>query len=1249
RLPAVASPDDIAYVIHTSGSTGEPKGIVVQHRPAANLVDWINRAFAVGPDDRGLFITSLAFDLSVYDIFGLLAAGGTVHVAGGEELGDPARLVKLLCTAGITLWDSAPAALVQLAPLFPTAPDSASRLRRVLLSGDWIPVTLPDRVRQAFPGAQVLALGGATEATVWSNWFPVEGVDPSWPSIPYGRPIANARYHVLNDASTSCPISVQGELYIGGDCLCSGYARRPELTAAAFLPDPFAGTPGARLYRTGDRARYGIDGILEFQGRLDQQVKVRGYRIELGEIEVALAHHPGVREAVVLARQDEPGDQRLVAYVVPAAEPAPSPAELREALLHVLPEYMVPATFVSLAELPVTANGKLDRQALPAPARREAAAFAAPRTEVEQVLAALFAEVLGVERVGVEESFFDLGGHSLLATQVIARLRQAFGLDFALRKLFEHPTVASLAREIEKASRSGVSAVVERAERVPRTVDLPLSFAQERLWLLQQLEPGSAAYNMPVELELSGALDALNVAALAAALTGVLGRHESLRTTFVPVGGVLYQRIAPPLPAGELAALPLVDLSALPEAVRQAAAGGLAQWHAGQGFDLERGPLCAWLLVRLDAERHRFLINLHHTIADGWSIDVLARELGELYAASVEGRPDRLPELPIQYADFAHWQRRWLAAKQEEELAYWESRLGGEAASAELPTDRPRPALHTFRGGRWLQVLPEDLTAHLKRFGRQESVTLFMTLVAATQALLARHSGEPDVAVGVPVAGRQWVETEGLIGCFLNTLVLRTDTSGAPSFRELAARVRTVTLDAYSHQNVPFEAVLARLGVRRDLSRSPLFQVLFNLLSLPAAELSLPGLKLRALTQAEVPSKLDMTFYISEGISEGESSIGISLVYNADLFDEAHMAEVLAQLEALLRQAVERPDEPVAHLSLVTAAARAVLPDPGIDLGEPAFPTVARLFLEREAAQPEQAAVCYQEESWTFSRLGSRAREIARAVIAAGEGPVVAVAGPRCPELIAGVLGVFLAGKILLTLDRALPVARLRLMIEEAKPGCLLYAGEPRPEDAWLRDLGSLAIVPISASISVPIAAAEPPPGEPIAVFPDPRPDDPAYIFFTSGTTGRPKAVVGRQKGLSHFVTWQRETFGIGLGDRVAQLTGLSFDAVLRDIFLSLTSGAALYLPNEGEMSPERLLRWLQARAITVLHTVPSLAGAWLSSSPSLLPGPTALRRTFFVGEPLLDQIVERWRAVFPQTEIVNFYGPTETTLIKCF
>ncbi len=1228
-MPAI--PDNLAYVIFTSGSTGVPKGVAIQHRSAVSLVRWSHAMFSQEEYAGLLASTSICFDMSVFEIFATLAAGGKLLLAENAL-----ALPELAARDEVVLVDTVPSAMAELLRLG----GLPSSIRTVNLGGEALKGSLVREIYEKLPGVErVVNLYGPSEDTTFSTY----AVVPRGAGHPLiGRPLTGESAYVLDGEMRPVPLGIPGALYLGGEGVSRGYLHRPDLTAERYVPNPY-GPAGSRLYRVGDLARYLPTGELDFLGRLDHQVKVRGFRIELGEIESALTRHGAVREAAVLAMPDTLGGTRLIAYVETAGDLPPG--ELRTFLEASLPEYMVPSAFVALRELPLTPNGKLDRRALAAlsalsalPLQPESAADepAAPLTPTEELVAGLFAEVLGVERVDPGTSFFALGGHSLLATQVVARARHLFGIELPLRAIFEAPTVSGLGARIAAAGAGGRSPGASKLTRVERSGSLPLSYAQERLWFLEQLDPGSGTYNIPVTVELSGPLDD---AALVSAFAGVVRRQESLRTTFVEIDGVPHQRIAPFSSAG----LPQVDLAALPAAVVVSEAERLGWEQEGRGFDLERGPLFTGVLVRLAGDLHRFQLTLHHIIADGWSIGVLVRELGEMYAASIERRPSLLPELPIQYADFAHWQRQWLAGDRAAELAYWEARLGGEIAPAELPADRPRPAIQTFRGGRRQLVLPPDLTARLKRFGREEGVTLFMTLLAATQALLSRQSGEPDVAVGAPVAGRQWVETEGLIGCFLNTLVLRTDLSGIPSFRELVARVRTVTLEAYSNQAVPFEAVLSRLRLDRDLSRTPLFQVLFNMLNLPPAELSLPGLAVRVLTPAEAPSKFDLTFYIAEA----ESRVWIDLVYNADRFDEPRITDVLAQLELLLAQGVERPEDPVAHLSLVTAAARGMLPDPGEALPEPAFPPVASLFLDREQTLPERIALGWSEGAWTYSQLGTRARVIARDLVAAGVGPgtVIAVHGSRSPELIASLLGVFLSGGVLLILDRGLAAGRLRVMIEEAKPRCVLSIGEPRPEDGWLREMEPFAIVRVPAASADSVETL---PGEPAMELPHPAPDDPAYIFFTSGTTGRPKAVLGRQKGLSHFLTWQRETFGIGPGDRAAQLTGLSFDVVLRDIFTPLTSGATLYLPDEDDLTPERILPWLKGRAITLLHTVPSLASAWLGSAPPEF-GSDALRWTFFAGEPLLDQVVDRWRAAFPRTAAVNLYGPTETTLAKCF
>jgi amino acid adenylation domain-containing protein len=1227
ELPAIpAIPDNLAYVIFTSGSTGVPKGVAIQHRSAVSLVRWSHAMFTPEEYAGLLASTSICFDLSVFEIFATLAAGGRLLLAENAL-----ALPELAAKDEVVLVNTVPSAMAELLRLG----GLPSSIRTVTLAGESLKGSLVREVYAKLPNVErVMNLYGPSEDTTFSTYAVVPR-DAGHPLI--GRPLTGKSAYVLDREMRPVPLGIPGALYLGGEGVSRGYLHRPDLTAERYVPNPY-GPPGSRLYRVGDLARYLPTGELDFLGRLDHQVKVRGFRIELGEIESALTRHGEVQDAAVLAMPDALGANRLIAYVQTVGDLPPG--ELRSFLKASLPEYMVPSAFVALRELPLTPTGKIDRRALaamPAMLASESAADepAAPLTPVEELVAGLFAEVLGVERVDSGESFFALGGHSLLATQVVSRARRLFGIELPLRAIFETPTVSGLGAAIAAARAGRRPSEIPTLDRVERSGPLPPSFAQERLWFLEQLDPGSGTYNIPVTVELSGPLD---VAALVSAFAEVVRRQESLRTTFVEIDGVPHQRIALFSSAG----LPQVDLAALPAVMAADEAERLGREQEHRGFDLERGPLFSSVLVRLASDLHRFLLTFHHVIADGWSIGVLVRELGELYAATLEGRPSLLPELPVQYADFACWQRQWLAGEQAAELAYWETHLGGEVAPVELPADRPRPAIQTFRGGRRQLVISADLTARLKRFGREEGVTLFMTLLAATQALLSRQSGEPDVAVGAPVAGRQWAETEGLIGCFLNTLVLRIDLSGTPSFRELVARVRAVTLEAYSNQTVPFEAVLARLNLQRDLSRTPLFQVLFNMLNLPPAELSLPGLELRVLTPAEVPSKFDVTFYVAET----DSQVGIDLVYNADLFDEARMADLLAQLELLLAQAVARPEEPVDHISLVTPAARVLLPDPCEALPEPTFPPVARMFLDRAEALPEQTALCWSEGAWTYSQLAAQAREIALAAMAAGAGPgkVAAVLGPRSPGLIASLLGVFLSGGALLILDRRHPAARLRIMMEEAGPECLIHVGEPQPEDEWLRELGSLAIVPVPA---VPAALPESLPGGPVTPVSHSGPDDPAYVFFTSGTTGRPKAVLGRQKSLSHFLAWQRETFGIGPGDRAAQLTGLSFDVVLRDIFTPLTSGAALHLPEEDDLSPERVLSWLGERGITLLHTVPSLASAWLGSASR--SGSDALRWTFFAGEPLLNQVVERWRAAFPRTGIVNLYGPTETTLAKCF
>jgi amino acid adenylation domain-containing protein len=798
----------LAYVLYTSGSTGMPKGVMIPHRGIVNRLLWMQEAFGLTAEDRVLQKTPFSFDVSLWEFFWPLLTGARLVFAKPEGHKDPAYLAGLIARQGITTLHFVPSMLEAF--LETPGLEALTTLRRVMASGEALPPQLVRRFFARLGHAGLYNLYGPTEASVdVSSWTCVP--EPPGSLVPIGRPIANHRLHVADRSLGAQPIGVAGELLLGGPGLARGYLGRPDLTAAVLIPDPFASEPGERLYRTGDLVRLLPDGNVQFLGRLDYQVKIRGFRIELGEIEAALARDPGVREAVVLLREDEPGDKRLVAYIVPAVEhPA---VDLRSALRQSLPEYMVPSDIVLLESLPLTANGKVDRRALSrlAPASgREAARFTAPQGPAEEVLAEIWAEVLGagrVERVGAHDDFFTLGGHSLLAMQVISRVRDAFGVELPLRSLFEAPTVAELAARIDQEGRGAGTPAPPPIVPVPRSGNLPLSFAQQRLWFLDRLAPDNPFYNVPGAVRLTGNLDVLHIGALRRTFREIVRRHEALRTTFPLMDGQPIQAIAP-VP-GSL--VPVIDLeipglgSGLSEETLRAELARLSREEALRPFDLARGPLFRAHLIRLGAREHTLLINLHHIISDGWSLGILFRELATLYGAFSQGAPSPLPELPIQYADFAVWQRGWLQGERlAAELDYWRRQLAGIPEVLELPYDHPRPAIESFRGATQGFELPAALVRELAALTRRRGATPSMTLLAGFQALLGRVSGREDLATGVAIANRTRREVEGLIGFFVNTLVVRGDLSGSPGFNKLLARTRETALAAYAHQDLPF-------------------------------------------------------------------------------------------------------------------------------------------------------------------------------------------------------------------------------------------------------------------------------------------------------------------------------------------------------------------------------------------------------------------------------------------------------------
>ncbi|HSF39388.1 MAG TPA: non-ribosomal peptide synthase/polyketide synthase [Thermoanaerobaculia bacterium] len=1234
--PRRASPDDLAYIIFTSGSTGTPKGVMVRHRPVINLLRWAYRAFAFSPADRVLFVTSLSFDLSVFDIFGLLGAGGSIRIADEEEIREPERLLQALVEEPITFWDSAPAALEQTVPFLAPVldrldPQARPALRLVFLSGDWIPVTLPGRIRERFPEARVVALGGATEATVWSNVFPVLRVEPSWTSIPYGRPIENARYHVLDVQLAPCPVGVPGDLYIGGDCLADGYAREPVLTAHKFVPDPWGATPGGRLYRTGDRARYRPDGNLEFLGRLDHQVKIRGFRIELGEIEAALATLPGVREAAVVVREDrsEEGgrDRRLVAYVAGDA----AADALRQSLRERLPDYMVPAAFVTLAALPLTANGKVDRKALPAPEWQGSEEdYLAPRTPVEEILAGIWAELLGLERVGAADHFFELGGHSLLATQVTSRLRGAFGVEIPLRTLFEAPTLAELAERVETARRAGAGPMAPPLVPVLREGPLPLSFAQQRLWFLHQMDPRSPVYNMPFSFRLSGLLA---IPALAASLTEVVRRHETLRTTLVLSGNGPVQSIAPPARQP----LPRVDLSALPVEVREETALRLGVEEARRPFDLARPPVVRTLLLRLAEREHVLLFTIHHVSGDGWSVDVLSRELVELYGAAVEGRPARLPELPVQYADFAVWQRSWLqGAALTAQIDYWRHRLAGAPALLELPLDRPRPPVQSFRGRRCRLRLPAGLRESLLRLGRTQGATGFMTLLAGFQALLHRYSGQESVVVGTPIANRDRAELERLIGFFANTLALRADFAGDPGFAELLLRVRETALGAYVHQDLPFEKLVDELSPQRDMSYAPVFQVLFIYQNAVRQGTALRDLSLRPFGTDEGVARFDLTL----SCIEIASGLAVDLDSNADLFEEATAERMLRLFSHLLAQMAAEPQRPIGELALldeeehrqvVLACNRTARARAGEEL------SLHALFERQAALTPESPAVVGDDGVVSYGELAGWAGRIAERLRRLGLGAEdrVGVCLERSAAALAALLGTLKAGAAYVPLDPEWPRERLAAVAADAGLAALLT----RSDLAAAAGLAPREVLVEEARWGTP---GELPRAQPVT------PEAAAYVVYTSGSSGAPKGVVTSHRAAANFVLALGETLGLAPGDRLLLFAPLSFDASVLQIFPALSRGAAVVVhPDPRELAGAGLPGFCERHGVTVLDLPAALWRQWIEDMAAAGHAlPVGIRAFLTGGESVPAARVRAWAGLTRgRAAFLSSYGPTEATV----
>ena len=1213
------TPENLAYAIYTSGSTGTPKGVAIAHRSLVNAYFAWEQTYQLRTRTSShLQMANFSFDVFSGDLVRSLCSGNKLVLCPQESLLVPEKLYKLMRKQAVDCAEFVPAVLRNLMEYLKKTEQNLHFLRLLVVGSDsWYVKEYQEFQHLCGSETRLINSYGVSEATIDSCYYENPGVNlPVDELVPIGHPFANIQIYILDRYLQPVPIGVSGELHIGGVGLARGYLNRPDLTESKFIPHPFSEEPDSRLYKTGDLARYLSDGNIELLGRIDNQVKIRGFRIELDEIAAAIAQNQQVQEAVVIAREDQPGNKRLVAYIVPKQE-QPNITELRRFLKQKLPDYMVPSVFVSLEALPLTANGKVNRRALTAPIELSGDnSFVPPRTPTEEVIASIIATVLGLEIIGIYDNFFELGGHSLLATQVISRLRETFAVELPLRCLFESPTVAELNELIWTHLQTGSGVMTSAIKPVSRDIDLPLSWSQARLWFLNQLENQSGNYNMPAALHMTGKL---KIVALEQAIVEIVQRHEVLRTSFRLVNDTLVQVIDPTATV----TLTVVDLQGFEENEQSADIQRLVNLDAQKAFDVNSCPLLRLSLLQLGEDSHILVLTMHHIVSDGWSMGVFIHELSTLYQAFALGEVSPLPDLPIQYADFAVWQRQWLRGEvYEAKLNYWKQQLADVPPLLELPIDKPRPPVQTSQGSIWKFQIDPELTQKLKTLSQKSGTTLFMTLQAAFVSLLSRYSGQDDIPIGVPIANRNYQQIESLIGFFVNILVLRSNLKGNPSFSELLTQVRQVALEAYAHQDIPFEQVVEVCSPERNLSHSPLFQVMFAWQNAPMKKLELPGLHLTPLDIENVTAKFDLT------LSMGETEQGLQgwWEYNSDLFEVDTIARMGLNFQTMLAAIVANPQQSIRELPLLTDSERHQLLVEW-NHTETEYPTdkcIHQLFEAQVEQTPDAVAVVFEDAVLTYHELNSRANQLAQYLQTLGvESEVlVGIGVERSLDMVVGLLGILKAGGAYVPLDPTYPQERLDYMLNDSQVSVLLTQsqvdfGSPKMPVVCLdRDFGEFSqenVVSGSETTNL------------------------AYVIYTSGSTGKPKGVLVTHQGLCNLALAQIRLFHISANSHVLQFASLSFDASVSEIFMTLCSGAMLVLGTPESLLPAaNLIQLLHHHTITHV-TLPPSALAVLPNDD--LP---SLQNIIVAGEAVSTELVAQWSC---NRRVFNAYGPTESTV----
>lgn len=1221
NLSSRVMPHNLAYVIYTSGSTGEPKGVEISHSALLNLTYWHQADFNVSPNDRSSQICGVAFDATVWELWPYLTAGASIDFPDEPTRISPSHLQLWLISRGITI-ALLPTPLAE-AVLRLEWPDG-SALRILHAGGD----RLHHHPSSCLP-FELINNYGPTEYTVvtTSGTVPVRRHQSSPPAI--GKPIANTQVHILDSRLAPVPIGVEGELHIGGAGLARGYLNRADLTSDKFIPNPFSDEAGARLYKTGDRARFLPDGTVEFLGRADGQVKVRGFRIELGEIETVLNQHLAVSAAVAMVRENEQGQKCIVAYVV-VSDPGCVP-QLRGFLKQRLPDFMLPSAFVPLESLPLTPNGKPDRRVLLSTqptALKPQAEFTFARTPVKDLLTSILEEVLGVESVGIHDNFFELGGHSLLAARVISRIQEAFHVEVPLRRLFESPTAAGLAVAVEDAIRLGKLIKHAPIERVSRQGPLPLSFAQSRLWFLYHIDRASPAYHIPFAITFESSV---NLAALERSLNEIIRRHESLRTTFATLEGRPVQIVAP----ARLVTIPVTDLSALQKNVARSEAQRLSVLEARQPFDLTRDLLIRTRLVKLSEEDYIWIVTIHHVAADGWSIEIFWKEFAALYKNFCEGQLATLPELPVQYADFAQWQRECLQGDAiAEQLAYWKKQLAGAPLVLELPADRPRPAMQSHNGAILPFELSHELMCGLKELSHRNSATWFMTLMAAFKVLLHRYTGREDLLVGTPVANRHKVDIEPLIGFFSNMLILRTDLSGNPSFLDLLERERDVVLGAYAHQDLPVERLVEEMQPERSVNHAPLFQVALSLHDVALRISDSPGLSLQPIHNGTAKLDLLMNVFVTARAIVG------GLEYNTDLFEAETIRRMILHFTTLLESIVANPEQSIRDLQLLTETERVELLkwnneerayNQGLCLQE--------FFQSHADRAPYKTALVLDQQRVSYKELNDRANQLARYLRRLGVGPEthVAVFMERSVETIVGLIAIMKAGGAYVPLDPAYPKSRLALILEDAQAIVILtqqrlmerlpeveakVVGFEREWEAFSRE--STRNLDRTAN-----------------------PENVAYVLYTSGSTGKPNGVPVTHHNVGRLFEATESLYQFDSSDVWTLFHSYTSGFSVWELWGALVYGGTLVLvPNTVGRSPQAFYELLISEEVTVLNQTPSAFRQLMVVDKAATTKGLKLRLIIFGGQALEAQFLRGWidRHGDEKPKLFNMYGITETT-----